>query len=94
MALLIRVADIICCRQQIGLYLTARNDTITEDMFDALCITQDQIDEIMSFVRDAETLWAVLVRGLPKARLRTEDGRWIKKSMVQKYAEGWGVAVG
>ena len=46
MATLIRVADVLCCTGQLGFYLTARHDEITEEMLDTLSITQDQINDI------------------------------------------------
>lgn len=46
MAMLVRVADVLACEERIGVYLTAQNDTITQEMLDTLQITQEQIDEV------------------------------------------------
>ena len=46
MAMLIRVADVLACEERIGVYLTARNETITQEMLDTLQITQEQIEEV------------------------------------------------
>ncbi len=45
-ATLIHAADIMCCREEIGFYLTARHDTITEEMLDTLSITSEQIEDL------------------------------------------------
>ena len=46
LATLIRLADVLCCQEKIGFYLTARHDVITDEMLDALSITQEQIEEV------------------------------------------------
>ena len=46
MATVIQLADILCCQEKIGFYLTAQNQTITEEMLDTLSITLEQVDEI------------------------------------------------
>ncbi len=45
-ATLIRLADVLCCQEQIGFYLTARHDVVTEEMLDILSITQDQVEDV------------------------------------------------
>ncbi len=52
MATLIRIADIICCHEQIGFYLTASNDTVTEEMLDLLGITSEQLEELRADLPD------------------------------------------
>lgn len=46
MAMLIQMADVLCCEEKIGFYLPADGNTITEEMFDALSITRAQLEEI------------------------------------------------
>ncbi|MFQ5590484.1 MAG: HDOD domain-containing protein [Phycisphaerae bacterium] len=48
MAMLIRLADVLCCQEKIGFYLTAREDAITEEMLDMLSVTKEQVEEIRS----------------------------------------------
>ncbi|MHC4696048.1 MAG: HDOD domain-containing protein [Planctomycetota bacterium] len=45
-ATLIKMADVLCCEEEIGFYLTARGSAITEEMFDTLGITHEQFEEI------------------------------------------------
>ncbi len=52
MATLIQVADIICCQEKAGFYLTARHDVVTEQMMDMLGVTQEQLDEIRTALSD------------------------------------------
>ncbi len=58
MATIIQVADIMCCQEQIGFPLTARDGEITPAMLDTLGISQEQLDEIREAlpeqVEDAE----------------------------------------
>ena len=46
MAMLIQVADILCCEEKIGFYLTSQGEQITPEMLEALSITQEQLDEV------------------------------------------------
>lgn len=46
MATLIHMADMMCCEEEIGFYLTAQGGTLTQDMFDTLEVTPEQIQEI------------------------------------------------
>ena len=46
LGVLVQVADILCCQEQLGFYLTARGEVITEEMLDTLGITQEQLDEV------------------------------------------------
>ncbi len=46
MAVLIKVADVLCCHEKIGFYLTAQTARITEDLLDTLAITTDQLEEV------------------------------------------------
>jgi len=46
MAILIQIADVLCCQEQIGFYLSARDGTITDEMLDTLGITAEQLEEI------------------------------------------------
>lgn len=52
MAVVIQLADVLCCQEQIGFYLTARNREITEEMLDTLSISHEQIEEIRSTLAD------------------------------------------
>lgn len=45
-ATVIHMADVLCCREKIGFYLTAQDSAITDEMLDSICITQEQVDEI------------------------------------------------
>ena len=45
-ASLIKVADVLCCQDRIGFYLTAQNEQITPEMLDRLSVTQEQLDEL------------------------------------------------
>jgi len=51
-ATLIRVADVICCQEQVGFYLSAQNDVLTEEMFDLLHVTSAQIESIRTALHD------------------------------------------
>ncbi len=59
MAVLIQLADVLCCQEQIGFYLTSQHGSVTEEMLDTLCITQEQVEEVRStlaeHVAEAET---------------------------------------
>ncbi len=62
MATLIQMADVLCCQEEVGFYLTAHNGTITEDMLDLLGITNEQLEQIRielpEKVADAESTLA------------------------------------
>lgn len=62
MATLIHVADVVCCQEQIGFYLTAQGGEITEQMYESLGITPEQLDEIRATleekIAEAETALA------------------------------------
>lgn len=46
MATLIQMADILCCQEKTGVYLTTQNEVFTEQMLDAISISQEQLDEV------------------------------------------------
>ena len=46
MATLIRMADVLCCQEKVGFYLTAQGSEITQEMYDTLGITPEQFEEI------------------------------------------------
>ncbi len=46
MAVLIHMADVMCCQEKLGMYLTAQREQITPDLFETLGITPAQLDEI------------------------------------------------
>lgn len=46
MAMLIRIADILCCNEKIGFYLTAAGNIITEEMLDTISVTPEQLEEV------------------------------------------------
>jgi HD-like signal output (HDOD) protein len=46
MAMLIKIADVLCCHQKIGFCLTAQNARITEDLLDVLAITSKQLEQV------------------------------------------------
>lgn len=54
-ATLIRLADVLCCQEEIGFYLTNRDGAITEEMLDALSITEAQVEEIRTSLADQIT---------------------------------------
>jgi len=60
LATLVQTADILCCQEKIGFYLTAQNATITEEMLEQLGITPEQIDGLRETlaekVADAESV--------------------------------------
>ena len=62
LATLVQTADILCCQEKIGFYLTAQNATITEEMLEQLGITPEQIEELRialpEKVADAESVLA------------------------------------
>ena len=51
-ATLLQMADIICCQEQLGFYLTAQHDTITEEMMDALGVTEENVAELRDILPD------------------------------------------
>jgi HD-like signal output (HDOD) protein len=42
---ILRCADILCCQEALGFYLTARGQELTQQMFDAVGIADDQLAE-------------------------------------------------
>lgn len=46
MATLIQIADVMCCQEQLGFYLTSRNDEITDEMIETIDVTRAQLDGI------------------------------------------------
>ena len=46
LCLLVQTADILCCQEQLGFYLTSRGRTITGEMLEALGITAEQLQEV------------------------------------------------
>ncbi len=54
-ATLIHLADVLCCQEKIGFYLTAQHSVVTEDMLDPLGITYQQFDELRSTLTDQVT---------------------------------------
>lgn len=54
-ATLIHIADVLCCQEKIGFYLTAQHSVVTEDMLDPLGITYEQFDELRSTLIDQVT---------------------------------------
>ncbi len=52
MAMLIQAADIMVCEEKIGFYLTAQNQTITDDMLEALAVTREQVEEVRAELPD------------------------------------------
>ncbi|MHC5111346.1 MAG: HDOD domain-containing protein [Planctomycetota bacterium] len=46
MATLIQIADVLCCQEEVGFYLTGKGAEITDEMLDRIGITQAQIDDI------------------------------------------------
>ena len=46
MATLVRVADILCCQEKIGFYLTAQGDIIEPHMLETLGISEEQLEKI------------------------------------------------
>lgn len=45
-ATLLQMADIVCCQERLGFYLTAQHDAITEEMKDAIGITEEQLTDL------------------------------------------------
>lgn len=52
LATLLRVADILCCYEQLGFYLTAQHETITAEMLDTLNISPEQLQEVRETLED------------------------------------------
>ncbi|MCH7872745.1 MAG: HDOD domain-containing protein [Planctomycetes bacterium] len=52
MATVIQMADVLCCQERIGFYLTAQHDEVTPQMFDALGISQEQLDGVRETLAD------------------------------------------
>jgi len=52
MATLIQVADVMCCQEKIGFYLTARNGVITEEMLEQLSLSRQQLEEVRESLPD------------------------------------------
>lgn len=51
-ATLIQVADILCCQEKIGFYLTAPHGQVTDEQLDLLGITGEQLDEVRAALPD------------------------------------------
>ena len=62
MATLIQVADVLCCQEKIGFYLTAQGDTIEPHMLETLGISEKQLEEVRAVlpetVEEAEATFA------------------------------------
>ncbi len=48
MAGLIQIADVMVCEEQIGFYLTAHGETVTDEMLTSLQLTREQLEEARS----------------------------------------------
>ena len=46
LCLLVQTADILCCQDQLGFYLTSRGRTITGEMLEALGVTAEQLQQV------------------------------------------------
>ncbi len=53
MATLVQVADVLCCQEKIGFYLTVFDATIEPHMLDMLGITEGQLEEVRVSMPDA-----------------------------------------
>ncbi len=62
-AMLIQIADVLCCQCECGFPLTARTGVITEEMLDTLDLTQAQIEEIRTDLPDKITEAEVTLGG-------------------------------
>lgn len=51
-ATLLHMADVICCQERLGFYLTAQHDTVTEEMLDTLGVTEDNLVELRETLPD------------------------------------------
>jgi HD-like signal output (HDOD) protein len=51
-ATLIQVADMLCCQEKIGFYLTAPHDPVTDELLDVLGITGEQLEEVRASLAD------------------------------------------
>jgi len=56
--LLVQLADVVCCQEKLGFYLTAQNGTITEPMLEALGLSMDDVENVRAALpeelKDAE----------------------------------------
>lgn len=52
MATLLRMADVLCCQEQIGFYLTAQHAMITEKMLDTIGVTEAQLNGLRETLPD------------------------------------------
>jgi len=43
----VQIADIICCQNELGFYLTARQQEVTEDMLETIQVSVDRVHEIL-----------------------------------------------
>jgi len=46
LATLIQIADVLCCQEKIGFYLSADGQEITPEMLDTIAVTTEQLEEI------------------------------------------------
>lgn len=53
LCLLVQTADILCCQEKLGFYLTHRGQTITAEMLEALGITEEQLQEVRETLTQA-----------------------------------------
>lgn len=44
----VQVADILCCQQQIGFYLTAQTTPLTDEMLALVGVNRDRLDEVLA----------------------------------------------
>jgi len=52
MATLINLADVLCCQEKIGFYLTAQDSAVTDEMLETLGITPVQFEGIRADLPD------------------------------------------
>ena len=52
LATLIQVADVLCCQERIGFYLTAQDGVIGDAALDTLSITREQLEEVRAALPD------------------------------------------
>ncbi len=51
-ATLLQMADVVCCQERLGFYLTAQHNAITQEMLDGLGVTEENLTELREILPD------------------------------------------
>lgn len=62
LAALIHVADVVCCQNKYGFFLTAQSQEVSDELLESLSLTEDKINEVLATlpeqVKEAERIFS------------------------------------